>query len=34
MRRCHGYRALPGLWVTLRTLTDKQNDIDSTTEVA
>ena len=34
MRRCRGYRELPGLWVKLRTLTDKQNDIDSTGEVA
>lgn len=34
MRRCRGYRALPSLWIVLRGLTDKQNDIDSTTEVA
>lgn len=34
MRRCRGYRVLPGLWVALRALIDKQNDIDSTTEVA
>lgn len=34
MRRCRGYRALPGLWVLLRSLTDKQEQIDSAEEVA
>lgn len=34
MRRCRGYRALPGLWILLRTLTDKQEHIDTSGEVA
>jgi putative transposase len=34
MRRCRGYRTLPGLWVLLRTLTDKHEQIDSGEEVA
>lgn len=34
MRRCRGYRALPGLWVLLRTLTSKQDHVDTTEEVA
>lgn len=34
MRRCRGYKALPGLWITLRKLTDKQEKIDETGEVA
>lgn len=34
MRRCRGHKGLPGLWVLLRTLTDKQEHIDTTEEVA
>lgn len=34
MRRCRGHRTLPGLWVLLRTLTDKQDQIDTGEEVA
>lgn len=34
MRRCRGHRTLPGLWVLLRTLTDKQQQIDTGEEVA
>lgn len=34
MRRCRGHKGLPGLWVLLRTLTDKQDQIDTTEEVA
>lgn len=32
MRRIHGYKSLPGLWILLRKLTE-QNDIDSNQEI-